>query len=113
MQWRDRFPNEEIFLAWCAGFFDGEGCVIVSEQKNALVRRGSHYALMVTVVQQNRLPLNLMQEAFGGTIGVDTKTGSAAWRKTNRANFKWVIRGQKASDFLKNLPVLRSKKGRS
>ncbi len=49
-------------VVYAAGFFDGEGCVYL----NALKNGGA--SLRVKVSQNNRKPLELLQEIWGGSI---------------------------------------------
>lgn len=62
-------PLDPVFLAWCAGFFDGEGSVCI--QKHADRRSGEareRYQLHAMVYQTERAPLDEIREAFGGTV---------------------------------------------
>jgi len=46
---------------YAAGFFDGEGCVIIRDCKPCL-------KLMVTIVQKDTRPLEFMQARWGGNL---------------------------------------------
>lgn len=39
-------------LIWAAGFFDGEGCIKITQQK-VNYSRGLHYSLVLHVTQKN------------------------------------------------------------
>lgn len=67
--------NDPVFLAWAAGFFDGEGCVEISHHcgSKRKLSRGSvyfysrdNYSMSVTVSQCEQSPILLFVEAFGG-----------------------------------------------
>ena len=50
-------------IGWAAGFFDGEGCVMIKHH-----RRGSYY-LEIRVDQVDPPPLLELQRLFRGTVG--------------------------------------------
>ena len=55
--------------AWAAGFIDGEGHI-------SIVKRNPYgFAVRVTVAQQVRLPLDKLQELFGGTVKFQASQG--------------------------------------
>jgi hypothetical protein len=53
---------EDWKAAYTAGFFDGEGCVLVS------VRLDGSYSLAITISQKFPEPLEFIQANFGGKI---------------------------------------------
>jgi len=83
--------------AWCAGFFDGEGCI-------SHKRKGNLWRL---VVQQNvRAPLDSLQRTLGGTVyGPYTRqrsrNGVGEW-----SNPYWVWRLSKQKEVLEALDLL-------
>lgn len=84
----NRFPSEELFLAWAAGFFDGEGWVGAMVNARANVRRKRpDIVLHVRVVQTSTECLELLQKRFGGSIGTYKRKNTAAvlytWRLAN------------------------------
>lgn len=97
--------NPLIDLSWCAGFFDGEGCISR--------RKSGRYRL---VVQQNvRLPLEVLERMFGGSLyGPYTRqrsrNGVGEW-----SNPYWVWRLNRQEEVLFALesmyPYLRVKGG--
>lgn len=70
--------SQEAFTAWAAGFFDGEGCVNVSQGR-----------LMVMVGQVDPSPLGLLQVMWGGSVG-----------ERNDGVAQWAISGTPAVEFL-------------
>lgn len=46
-------------IAWCAGFFDGEGCI-------ALYHNGKQWLTMVTLTQRDEMPIIIFEKQFGG-----------------------------------------------
>lgn len=73
--------DHPMFDAWVAGFFDGEGCVIVSKCANKGVRGGWNYYLMTCITQQDRRPLELIKEKFGGAIRFNQSVKSSYVKK--------------------------------
>lgn len=51
------------WLAWAAGFVDGEGCIHIQYRKPSR----THY-LKLTVPQLNPAPLHILQSLFGGSV---------------------------------------------
>jgi len=49
-------------LAWLAGFFDGEGCVSVSQRDR---KQGSYSALRLQITQCDRAPLDKTKSILG------------------------------------------------
>lgn len=57
----EKSKPSDIELAWAAGFFDGEGCVILRKSNNT-------YAVRISVSQVNPTPINKLKKLFGGHI---------------------------------------------
>ncbi len=59
-------------LAWCGGFFDGEGSVGISRQLRkygkAKTSVSMSYVLGVAICQKERGPLEMFQQLFGGNL---------------------------------------------
>jgi hypothetical protein len=89
------------FDIWAAGFFDGEGCVLVARCKNSGVRGGWNYYLQVSIAQQDRRPLELINNKFGGSIRLNK--GKATYEKKKDHVYTWglVLSGTNAFAFLK------------
>jgi len=63
-----RTPTEQsrdLELAWCAGMFDGDGCVFISRQKMA-GRKNRTYRLVLSLVQN----CNVTADHFRATLGL-------------------------------------------
>ena len=91
--------TEDFFLAWAAGFFDGEGCVIVELSKERGCRHGFRTSLHATVTQTSLPCLELFLERFGGAI----KTSEHRTPNGRRwaVQYTWVTRNEAAIDFLR------------
>ena len=82
---------KEIDLAWAAGFFDGEGCVILRKVKNT-------YAVRIAVSQVNPTPIKRFKDMFGGHISYQ-KSKNPNWS----AQWKWEQDSKSASETLRLL----------
>ena len=76
-------------LAYFAGFFDGEGSVMLSLNKSGGLSLG------VSCSQNTKTVMDMFEQAFGGHVYSYVPKG----RK--RAIFQWRANGQVAFDFLK------------
>lgn len=84
----DRIEPER-WLAWAAGFFDGEGCIGVQKARDG--RRPNsrmNYLLNIQIGQNDRRPLDEFAHRFGGQAWVRPATGrqreSFYWRATSK-----------------------------
>ena len=64
-------------LAWAAGFFDGEGCVLLRKSRNT-------YVVRITVSQVNPAPIVKFKRLFGGHIS-EQKPKNKSWKE----QWKW------------------------
>jgi hypothetical protein len=89
--------NDQLFLAWAAGFFDGEGCVFVSERKNQTL-----YQLFTTVTQQDPAALHLLKQRFGGNVTPDKTASSDSYNRKKGATlvWRWKATSVEAKEFL-------------
>ena len=89
----------KLFLAWAAGFFDGEGCVIVEISKEKKCRHGFRTYLHATVTQTSLPCLELYLKEFGGSI----KTSDCRTPNGRRwaVQYTWVVRNENAANFLR------------
>jgi hypothetical protein len=86
-------------LAWAAGFFDGEGCVILRKAKNT-------YVVRISVSQVNPAPILKLKHLFGGHISKQ-KPKNSNWKD----QWKWEQDAKTASETLQTLlPYLVVKK---
>jgi len=72
--------NDPVFLAWCAGFFDGEGTVGVyrhapakwytykGQRRPRKTQPRTEWILRLAVYQNHVRPLRLIREEFGGSL---------------------------------------------
>lgn len=63
---------------WCAGFFDGEGCISIARQKKVKTE-GYNYFLQISVGQKDRKALEFLQETLGGKISEKPSIGVPYW----------------------------------
>lgn len=94
--------ENDPFVIWCAGFFDGEGSIsIISKPpRNVSVE----YHVNVTLTQNNEEVLREVQRRFGGSVYGPWKTDK------NPLKRQWVACRQKAHEFLLAIrPHLRVK----
>ena len=65
-------------IIWAAGFFDGEGCIIIKR-----VHPGNRHSVRIQVSQVNPAPIKILKELFGGHISFQTpknKDWSSQWK---------------------------------
>jgi len=89
------------FDIWAAGFFDGEGCVLVARCKNNGNRGGWNYYLQVSIAQQDRRPLELINSKFGGSIRLNRSKATYEKKKNHIYTWSLVLTGESAFAFLK------------
>jgi hypothetical protein len=93
--------EDTLFLAWAAGFFDGEGCVLVSERFSKSGGESS-FQLYVTVTQQDTAALYEIQERFGGSVTPDKAALKGYGRKKGTfLVWRWKSTSIVAYNFLK------------
>jgi hypothetical protein len=90
--------KDDLFLAWAAGFFDGEGCVLVEMSKEKACKHGYRTSLHTTVTQTSVPCLQLFLERFGGSI-VTTENKTPSGRRW-AVQYRWSVRNEKALLFL-------------
>lgn len=76
-------PATPLFLAWAAGFFDGEGSVLIARSFRSRMIRRPRFWFRITATQLNPLPVVMLRDAFGGSL---FKAGDGAWRWTASSN---------------------------
>lgn len=96
--------TEELELAYLAGFFDGEGTIIICKDKSRL--GNVNYRLRVGASQVIPAPITMLQDKFGGLTQIHKKSSLS-----HRDIFTWQLHSQKAKEFLKCLlPYLTVKR---
>ena len=89
-------------FAWAAGFFDGEGYIIIHKRGG---NRYLGYYLRVGINHVNPKPLIKIQKLFGGNLREDKKIYG-----NRKPRWVWTLSTKAASEFLiKILPYLSNK----
>jgi hypothetical protein len=87
-------------LAYIAGLFDGEGCVLLQK-----VRGGQGYGLHLEIKITYVPTLEFIRDTYGGTLIVVKK------RPPRKQAYGWYLHGKEVHNFLLAvLPYLREKK---
>ena len=60
--------NHAYELAWCAGFFDGEGCFSINFQKKDRYLFGGTHQIHMSASQTVKEPLDIMASLLGGAV---------------------------------------------
>lgn len=91
--------TDELFLAWSAGFFDGEGSIVIELSKSEGSKSGYRTSLHATVTQTSIPCLQRYQDFFGGSIKTFQHTcpNSRRWS----VQYTWSVRNEKALAFLR------------
>jgi len=86
----------ETALAWAAGFFDGEGCVLISVAARSTTKH-LQTSLVVSVVNTDRRPIDKFSSMFAGWKGQTSRV--KFWLNPNRRlQYEWSVRGLAARD---------------
>lgn len=96
-------------LAWCAGFFDGEGFVTI-QKRNSKAKSGKRYESFYLRIGINHVapePLYEMQRVLGGTIRKQEESSVVGNR---HARHRWQMSCTQAADALiQMMPYFRNK----
>jgi len=98
--------NEELRLAYLAGFLDGEGSIGLSKRlgSEGKVFRVPRYVLLVRAGNTHLSPLEALQNTFGGTVRLRYFNG------TRKDLYGWTCTGERGFRVLKKLsPYLKVK----
>ena len=90
--------DDQLFLAWAAGFFDGEGCVMVELSKEKRCLHGFRTSLHTTVTQTSLPCLELFLHRFGGAI--TTSENRTPNGRRWAVQYRWIVRNEQALIFL-------------
>lgn len=85
-----------------AGFFDGEGCIMVNRYASRIETRTPRYQLRVTVTNTHHGILKRFQEVYGGTIHrqiLRNGKESPKWQP----RWLWVVSSEPAANFLSRI----------
>jgi len=95
---------DAAFVAWAAGFFDGEGCVHAGFE--TAPKHGLRTHLMVVVGQTVPGPLVAIHNRWGGSL-----RDRPARNPRHQHQWSWTLNGAHAAPFLRDvLPYLRVKR---
>lgn len=87
--------TDEEFVVWSAGFYDGEGCIIVTSNPAR-----TRFTLVSSVAQQDPKPLRMLKKRFGGGVNTDIGSSTGYSRKNGNALiWRWKLSGANAYDF--------------
>lgn len=97
----------ETEKAYLAGLIDGEGCFNIDKKKSVHTKREHDFTGRVLIVNSNLDMMSWVLRTVGeGGIYVYKKAYSNKWKPVHR----WVICGNKAQDFVKQIyPYLQAK----
>lgn len=93
-------------VVWAAGFFDGEGCVLLARMRPRTPQSAVSLRLGIAVAQKVREPLDTLAQRWGGTVRLSHES------RTNRHAdaYDWRLHGAAAVVFLRDVrPYLRVK----
>lgn len=83
-----------VDCAYAAGFFDGEGCVIIDSHKQ---KGRSTYRLTAVVSQDDPSPLYRLRDTWGGSIRPQKP------RPGGRVSYQWRLSTRQAARFLQDI----------
>ena len=87
--------TDEEFIGWSAGFYDGEGCILVTSNP-----AHTRFTLLSSVAQQDPKPLRMLKKRFGGGVNTDISSSTGYNRKNGNALiWRWKVSGAKAHNF--------------
>lgn len=93
-------------LAYVAGFFDAEGCVLISKAKGTIGMIHPLYYLRVKIGVTNQSIMNWFKYQFGGSLSI-----IRGKKKQKKILFHWQIGTKPAEIFLRQIfPYLQLKK---
>ncbi len=99
----------KIDIAYFAGVFDGEGCIIIHKSKSKAKSPNYSYVAEVNLANTNEWIVRQFHFSFGGGCYLRKKQG-----EHTRQIWAWQIGANKAADFLEIiLPYLRIKKAQA
>lgn len=99
--------NNNDFIIWAAGFFDGEGCITFNKKKyiNKHGIEKCYRSLIISVSQVEPEPINMFFDFFKGGIR------SHSLNKNNRKQYEFRATGENAITVLNTIiPYLVVKK---
>lgn len=81
-------------IAYLAGLFDGEGCIVISRYKrNDRANDKDYYCIRIKVTNKNTQVLNLFKDIFNcGCIYQDKRSSVWEWSLTSSERIKGILR---------------------
>lgn len=99
----------ETEIAWCAGLFDGEGCIFIARQRRKAKSDG--YSLRIAIAMVHRDTLEMFVARVGAATRICEHRSRARNTRTSRDSWQWMIQGRGAAEILvKLLPYLVTKR---
>lgn len=83
----------ELELAWCAGFFDGEGHTGYAEYKGK--KNARHARILLSIGQADKELLDRFQAAVGGVGSIGGR-----YKNKGRGFYRWSTSGSTAQDVM-------------
>lgn len=104
--------DDVAFLAYTAGFFDGEGCINITFSRNVKTRYGGSWVLQTAISQKDLLPIfEQWQSRWGGQIQIQQVRKTPSGKPTESQICHWRLTGNLARRFLTDVvPFLQNKK---
>jgi len=91
-------PNkDDALLAYIAGFFDGEGSVVILSRLQERSKNPT-YSLIVSIANTVLKPLRMLHSVYGGVMH---KAGKVVPRQ--KQVYHWRLNGKRAADFLTDI----------
>lgn len=84
----------ELSFSYCAGLFDGEGCV----RLNYFKKYNNAFGLSIAISMTNKDVIQKLYENFGGTFRLHTR-----WKENYKDLWDWTLSGRNAKIFLANI----------
>jgi|SRR5215831_5748931 len=83
---RDLSSLNELWIAWAAGFIDGEGAVLIKRYAPCHGQPDGKITVMLDVNQKVPEPLFKLEEMFGGKVGYTESRNIYYWRIFGQAS---------------------------
>ena len=100
--------KRKLLVAWAAGFIDGEGCFLISAQRQKNRNLIPQYVGFLSVEQKDPSPLYILQALWGGSIR-RKKTSQTSFA-SSPYHYEWCVRSFVARDALiELLPFLQTR----
>ena len=82
--------NEDLIIAYTAGFFDGEGSIsIIARNRDDW---STEHRLWVSIGQKDGATLDWLKDNFGGSIYLVKRDGSFYWAVSNKNAYNFLKR---------------------